>query len=330
MFGTPGIMERAACGNYGSSVHKDYGIFPRAMWGAFNRAKALGDKAVLTCSAIELSMMGNKCMFNKSARKCGGLTAAEAFGVAIDRSTKPPRMYGMKELIIDSEEDVLRVFAAIAMRNTAATGMNDNSSRTHCFAFLNLYVKIDGEEMVRISRFQFVDLAGSERLKEASGTTDFRDTEQALQGMMTNYSLTMMYSAVTELVNQRERERSCGMKPKKFSFRSYLFDLIQLLSESMTGSALTAVIVCLSQAPSNASQTNHALNFGGAFAKLQMRGRLVKVLNMTAEIKRIQRVKMEAQRVLETSTAAKYIAIREAQIYDADQKLGVLTRIIKS
>lgn len=239
-------------------------------------------------------------------------------------------MYGMKELILDSEEDVFRMFAAIAMRNTAATGMNDNSSRTHCFAFLKLYVKVDGGKMTRISRFQFVDLAGSERLKEASGTTDFRDTEQAFQGMMTNYSLTMMYSAVTELVNQREKERSRGMKPKKFSFRSYLFDLIQLLSESMTGSALTAVIVCLSQAPSNASQTNHALMFGSAFAKLRMRGRLVKVLNTTEEIKRIQRVKKEAERVLATSTAAKYIAIREAQIYDADQTLEVLNRILKS
>lgn len=86
MFGTPGIMERAARGDYGSSVHKDYGIFPRAMWGVFHRAKALGDNCVLTCSAIELSMMGNKCMFNnKSERKCAGFSDV-AFGVTIDRS----------------------------------------------------------------------------------------------------------------------------------------------------------------------------------------------------------------------------------------------------
>ena len=87
---------------------------------------------------------------------------------------KPPTMYGMEEVLLENEEDILRTFAAISTRNTAGTGMNDSSSRTHCFATLKLFRRIgDGSgKQVQISRFQFVDLAGSERLKEALRTTE--------------------------------------------------------------------------------------------------------------------------------------------------------------
>jgi len=327
MFGTPGIMERAGRGDYGLSVHEGYGIFPRALIAIHTRARALKG-CVLTCSVIELCMFGNKCLLDTTrAKVTQGLTSPEAYGVTIDRASKPPRMYGMEEIILESEEDVLRVFAAIAARNTAGTGMNDSSSRTHCFAFLKLHTNIDGGDMVRVSRFQFVDLAGSERLKDASGTTDYRDSHQAFSGMVTNYSLTMLYSAVTALNDQRDKERKLGKKAKPFSFRAYLFDLIQLLSESMTGSAYTAVFVCVSQAPANASQTALALNFGSAFARLTVKGRVVKPVSLAGEVNRVRRVKAEAQRALAGTTSAKYVNIRQAQKLDAEQTLKVLTRL---
>ena len=328
IFGTPGIMERAGRGDYGISVTKDYGIFPRALLEIFSRSKsATPGQIVLTCSAIELSMLGNKCMFDTGRKKASqGLCSAEAYGVTIDKRAKPPKMYGMEEVVLETEEDVLRTFRAIATRNTAGTGMNDSSSRTHCFAFLKLYVK-EGANDVRVTRFQFVDLAGSERLKDASGTTDFRDSDQAFTGMLTNYSLTMLLQAIRALVHQRGRERKKKTKPKPFSFRAYLFDLVLLLSESLEGEALTAVIVCVSQSPANASQSAFALDFGSEFAKLRLRGVPKKSVSMAAMVKVAEKARKEAAAKLKAGVSVKYTNIRKAQLLEAKQTLGVMGRL---
>ena len=39
MLGTPGVMKRAGRGDYGTSVHEEYGIFPRAALDIFSRYK---------------------------------------------------------------------------------------------------------------------------------------------------------------------------------------------------------------------------------------------------------------------------------------------------
>ena len=143
-------------------------------------------------------------------------------GVAIDRTTKPPRLYGQTELPLESDADVLRVFGAIASRNTAGTGLNDSSSRSHCFAFVTLHVHDDAARTVRTSRFQFVDLAGSERLKDAhNGLANWRtDGMEVVAGMVTNFSLMMLSSCTRALVDAQRRGTA-----KNFSFRAYIGDL---------------------------------------------------------------------------------------------------------
>ena len=60
MFGTPGIMARAAAGALGDGVCTDYGLFPRGVLAAMDAVATLrqaGVAAVLTASAVELSIM---------------------------------------------------------------------------------------------------------------------------------------------------------------------------------------------------------------------------------------------------------------------------------
>merc|ERR1719232_583552 len=78
----------------------------------------------------------------------------------------------------------------------------------------------------------------------------------------------MLHAAIRAYVQSQK-------KKQKFSFRSYLFDLVMLLSESITGNALTTVFVCVSQAPSNTSITANALDFGKVFSKLTVHKRQV-------------------------------------------------------
>ena len=129
-------------------------------------------------------------------------------------------------MILESEKDIYRLFAGISSRCTTGTGLNQSSSRSHCFVNLHLYHYDPAGDTISTSRFQFVDLAGSERMEDAHGDKDYRASANAVQGMMVNYSLTMLGQAVRDLV-------SCRQKKKKFSFRAYLFDLIQPLSESL-------------------------------------------------------------------------------------------------
>jgi hypothetical protein len=258
MFGPPGIMARAAAGEYGTTCCPDYGLFPRgliAIFEAFQDMRSLGGAVVLTASAVELSIMGNEDMLVRrtaaasARRKRASIQWDGAqLGVAIDRSTNPPRLYGMTELPLETPEDLQAVYAALATRNTASTNMNDSSSRSHCFAFLTLRVRDKESDTIRTSRFQFVDLAGSERLGEAHGDV-WAAGGEVLNGMVTNYSLMMLSSCARGLVEARRKGQM-----KTFSFRTYLVDLVQLLKESMTGAASTACFVCLSQAPANLMQ----------------------------------------------------------------------------
>ena len=95
--------------------------------------------------------------------------SGDGLGVALDKNSRPPRLFGMTELPLDSVSDVRALYAALATRNTAGTLMNDSSSRSHCFAFLTLRAYDAKDDAIRTSRFQFVDLAGSERLRDAHG-----------------------------------------------------------------------------------------------------------------------------------------------------------------
>ena len=116
--------------------------------------------------------------------------SGDGLGVALDKNSRPPRLFGMTELPLDSVSDVRALYAALATRNTAGTLMNDSSSRSHCFAFLTLRAYDAKDDTIRTSRFQFVDLAGSERLRDAHGNdAKWSEVGEAMKGLVTNYSL---------------------------------------------------------------------------------------------------------------------------------------------
>ena len=65
VFGPPGIMARAAAGELGDSVCEDYGLFPRGLHAIFTEVEQMrrqGTAAVLTGSAVELSIQGNRAI----------------------------------------------------------------------------------------------------------------------------------------------------------------------------------------------------------------------------------------------------------------------------
>ena len=115
MFGPPGCMDRAANGEYKFNIHESYGLFPRGIIEIFKKLQNLKSAEsscsyVMTCSAVELAAFGNADMFDKSLDQahCFKLGSSSC-GVVLDKTTQPPRLYGQNEIIIDKQEDLLRV-----------------------------------------------------------------------------------------------------------------------------------------------------------------------------------------------------------------------------
>jgi hypothetical protein len=112
-------------------------------------------------------------------------------------------------------------------------------------------------------------------MKDAHGKekgVSWGSDQEVNNGLPTNFSLMMFSCAVRDLVAARQKQSKKGGK-LDFFFREYLFDLILLLQESTTGSALSAMFACLSQAPANAKTTKVSLEFGELFSKLEIKKR---------------------------------------------------------
>ena len=331
VFGPPGCMANAAKGLYGTSIYENYGLFPRTLQEVFHRVMDLKssdplNSYVMTCSAVELSVMGNKDLFTKSSKQSHADQKYKSWseGVVINKTDKPPRLYGQTELIIDRNDDLIRVFKAIAVRNTAGTLMNDSSSRSHCIVALTLWKYIKDSKKVSRSRLQFCDLAGSERMKNAhvEGATFKKPNGEmnldAVQGMLTNFSLVELSKCLEDIAMTRKSRL-------KFSFSAYITDLLFLLSGSLTGNALTACFVCISQAMSNKGESRNTLDFGERFSRLSIHRRKVEE-KLTDEIEKDcnNLIKDNRSHMKTTSANNPYLIMREAQIRDCEHILHVI------
>jgi len=330
MFGPPGFMAKAARGDFGYDIAPEYGMFPRGLITIYSRLQELKkttqENFVVTVSVVELTLDGNLDMFIKSQggykiRKGFGANT-ENLGITLDRTVSPPRLHGLTELPLNEPKDLLKCFEAIASRNTSSTGLNDSSSRSHCFAFVNLYAK--KEDKVRISRMQFVDLAGSERLNEAHGIDySASNCKEAMQGLMVNYSLILLSLCMRQIVDLRKKGKPFAHMCKNI----YYGDLVALLAQSLEGSAPTAMFICMSQAPANASQTRNALDFGVEFSKLRidkLKPAPYESLNKlkTAAEKAVQENKIALEK---SKGTGKYYYIRKSLLFDAQLRLEIFS-----
>jgi hypothetical protein len=323
LFGPPGLMARAGSGAFSSDygkledVNPGYGICPRSVIDIFRqlqqrRSSGGGVQYSLTASVVELTAAnGNVDMFDKAGLR----------NVSLDKTANPPRLYGMIEAPMETVQDLQAVFAAIAVRSTGETGLNDTSSRSHCFVFLTLRA-LDSSGTLRTSRFQFVDLAGNERQKDAhGGGSSTASSTQVAEGMVSNNSLMMLGRCVRELIAAK---RSCKAA---FSFRNYTFDLVLLLQESLAGTASTLTIMCCSSASANAATSALTLEFGSELSRLEVKPpRTVPGQSMSEARDRAAQalVAGEARAGGMGKSAGKYALIRQGQAHDARNLLAVL------
>ncbi|XP_043259230.1 kinesin-like protein KIF14 [Colletes gigas] len=143
-----------------------------------------------------------------------------------------------------------------SQRATAATGMNEKSSRSHSiFSIIlthaQLNNQVDEEQMdaSRRSKINLVDLAGSERLSQTCASGD-----RLKEGVSINKSLLTLGKVIASLAeNMSNRKR--GFVPYRESVLTWL------LKESLGGNSRTAMLGTVSSANIHVEETLSTLRY---------------------------------------------------------------------
>ncbi|XP_056132828.1 kinesin-like protein KIF14 [Lampris incognitus] len=180
-------------------------------------------------------------------------------------------------------------------RATAATGMNDKSSRSHSvFTLIMTQTKTEfvvGEEHDHriISRINLVDLAGSERCNSAQTSGD-----RLREGVSINKSLLTLGKVISALSEQ-------AMTKKKVFIPYRESVLTWLLKESLGGNSKTAMIATLSPAGSNVEESLSTLRYAQQArliinqAKVNEDTNAKLIRELKAEVEKLRAAQMSSQ-----------------------------------
>ncbi|ETE73755.1 Kinesin-like protein KIF11, partial [Ophiophagus hannah] len=189
---------------------------------------------------------------------------------------------GLEEMTVHNKDEVYQILErGAAKRTTAATYMNQYSSRSHSVFSITLHMKetTDGEELVKIGKLNLVDLAGSENIGR-SGAVDKRAREAG----NINQSLLTLGRVITALV---ERTPHIPYRESK---------LTRILQDSLGGRTKTCIIATVSPASINLEETLSTLEYAhrakNIMNKPEVNQKLTKralIKEYTEEIERLKR-----------------------------------------
>ncbi|XP_012285273.1 kinesin-like protein Klp61F [Orussus abietinus] len=157
-------------------------------------------------------------------------------------------IHGLEEVTVHDKIEVYKILEkGSEKRQTAATLMNAQSSRSHTVFSITVHIKentVDGEELLKTGKLNLVDLAGSENVGR-SGAVDRRAREAG----NINQSLLTLGRVITALV---ERAPHIPYRESK---------LTRLLQESLGGRTKTSIIATISPAIMNLEETLSTLDY---------------------------------------------------------------------
>eukprot|EP01063_Lacrimia_lanifica_P029235 TRINITY_DN4419_c1_g5_i2.p1 TRINITY_DN4419_c1_g5~~TRINITY_DN4419_c1_g5_i2.p1 ORF type:complete len:1145 (+),score=494.62 TRINITY_DN4419_c1_g5_i2:447-3437(+) len=154
---------------------------------------------------------------------------------------------------INTADDVKRAMTfGMQHRATAATQMNDQSSRSHAIFQICVKAANKVKGVQRYSHINLVDLAGSERVK-MSGAEGGRFTEAT----KINLSLSTLRRVIDALIENATKKK--GQMRVVAPYRDSI--LTWILSESLGGNSKTLMIATVSPAESNREDSINTLRY---------------------------------------------------------------------
>lgn len=221
------------------------------------------------------------------------------------RESKADGVYvqGLTDSPVKSYTEVEKLMhAGDQNRTTAATKMNDTSSRSHAVFTLTLkqiqHDLASDSTIERLARMRLVDLAGSERANRTEATG-----ARLREGSNINQSLTTLGRVIAALADpkrQRALQTKGGISPTKRRMEVVPYRdsvLTWLLKDSLGGNSKTAMVACIS--PSDYEETLSTLRYADQAKKIKTRAHVnqdavsaaerdAKILEMQETIKNLQ------------------------------------------
>lgn len=255
--------------------------------------------------------------------------------------TEGPYVKDLTEVPVRSLDEILRYMQmGDRSRTTAATKMNDTSSRSHAvFTILLRQIHHDmetDETTERSSRIRLVDLAGSERAKATEATG-----QRLREGSNINKSLTTLGRVIAALADPKQGTPRKGGKGSSTRSGTARRDgggggvadqivpyrdsiLTWLLKDSLGGNSKTAMIACI--APGDYDETLSTLRYADQAKRIRTRAvvnqdsmstaeRDAQMVAMAEEIRRLQLSVSDHSQRRERDAAAQ--AAQHAQQHEA-------------
>jgi len=213
---------------------------------------------------------------------------------------------GVTEEYVSSQEELLTIMTAgAANRATAATGMNEGSSRSHSVFTISVTQRDTRDDTVKIGKLVLVDLAGSEMVRKTNATG-----QQLEEAKLINKSL----SALGQVINALADDKATHI-PYRDS------KLTRILQDSLGGNSKTALIVNASPATSNANETLSTLRFGLRAKNIENKV----TQNRPRSIDDLDNMLNAAERALETKSA--HILSLQAQLQALQGKMDEVSHL---
>lgn len=170
---------------------------------------------------------------------------------------------GAKEIAVTSAEELLSVVeTGNALRHTSATGMNEQSSRSHIILTLQLSQSCLNHSVS--SKLCLVDLAGSERVAKTGNTGT-----QLKESININTGLLALGNVIRALSDPSRNRRGSGCNSAHIPYRDA--KITRLLRDALGGNAHTLIVACVSPSHHSVAETLSVLQFASKARHIQNR-----------------------------------------------------------
>lgn len=248
-------------GSIKTMAEVEYGMILRVATDLFDRLVSRDDLAGYTVKVSYLEIFMNKIrdLTTLNGKDLNIRDNGKANGVMVE---------GLRSLTIESAADLMAlVNMGHKRRASAATLMNDRSSRSHAVLIITLSQtrKPDTETGVvdrYKSQFCLVDLAGSENANRTGATGNLLKQASSI-----NTSLTTLANVIRAVTTKQAHTPYRDSK------------LTHLLKNSLGGNAWMSLIICVSADKVNGHQTLSSLRFGESAKKMKNQPKKVLTMN---------------------------------------------------
>lgn len=281
----------------------DSGLIPRICEALFSRINETTrwDEASFRTEVSYLEI------YNERVRDLLRRKSSKTFNLRVREHPKEgPYVEDLSKHLVQNYSDVEELMdAGNINRTTAATGMNDVSSRSHAiFTIKFTQAKFDAEMPCEtVSKIHLVDLAGSERA-DATGATGVRLKE----GGNINKSLVTLGNVISALADLSQDTANPLVK-KKQVFVPYRDSVLTwLLKDSLGGNSKTIMIATISPADVNYGETLSTLRYANRAKNIINKP----TINEDANVKLIRELRAEIARLKTLLAQGNQIALLDS------------------